>query len=179
MQQKVLNENVLFYVEKSSFQAPELNQDVMNIIASYAPYVDGLAAFRQTSMRMNQLVEGTYVGQLVPFFRRDPGHYGKKYENYFVIPISFFLLPIFILPTSIGVVGGIAGCVISAVSINEVIGFRSSCDLIGKSFRFFGNSPQKFQRLLLANTERKRINIQDQQDVIRDQLCEPISPKLI
>lgn len=44
--------------------SPELNQDVMNKIASYVSYKHGLSIFRQTSRSINKLIEETPAGQL-------------------------------------------------------------------------------------------------------------------
>lgn len=159
--------------------APALNQDIVNLIASYVSYAEGLAALRQTSRTMNRLIETTHAGQLNNLLNRDAADHGRRYEVFFAIPVSFLSIPAVTIPVCIGILAGLTGCMASPFIPRDISStFRSSTKLIQNSCRLFGKASDKSKQILLADTLNERRQIEQQQEMLRVQLTEPVSSKM-
>jgi hypothetical protein len=156
---------------------PTLTSDIIDVISSHISYVNGLAAFRQTSKQMDEAVENAFVGQLANQLRRNPLHHGKNYEKLFAVPISFLPTAIVAAPCGIGVIIGLVGyCMSPLGGVAASSTAQQSLRLSYSSYRLFTHHAHKnTQKFLLSQIKIEREDIEKNHEEIRTILSKPIS----
>lgn len=174
MQQKFFKEQA-----RKMDAAPDLNQDVINNIATHISYKDGLATLGQTSKKMHELVDSTYAGQLARQEWRDANRHGRYYETLVATPLSWMSIPLALVPATLGFTAGCIGCCLSPLARNSLANvIELSGNLMSSSCRLVYQSPKKTRQLLLKDINRERQEIQDNQESILDELSKPTLPKI-